>query len=86
MPTVTIWHASWCAPCRGTLAALVPLLREEGVEPSSWTSTGSRAARGRRIDRLPTVTVDEGGRELMRCRGHPTEEAIERIIEPCTGG
>jgi len=33
MPTVTIWHASWCAPCIGTLRDLVPRFREEGIDP-----------------------------------------------------
>jgi Arsenate reductase and related proteins, glutaredoxin family len=33
MTTVTIWHAKWCTPCRGTLSDLVPRLREEGIEP-----------------------------------------------------
>ena len=51
MPTVTIWHATWCAPCKGTIERVVPRLREEGVEPA-----------------------------------HPTEEAIERIVELCGQG
>lgn len=84
MPTVTVWHASWCGPCRATLARLVPLLREGGVEPElvdvDWEPC---RARDRRIDHLPTVTVDGGGEELMRCRGCPTEEAVDRIVELC---
>lgn len=87
MPTVTVWHASWCAPCRGTLRALVPALREDGVEPVlvdvDWHPC---EARDRGIDHLPTVTVDEGDAELMRCRGYPTRDAVGRIIELCTRG
>ncbi len=84
MPTVTIWHATWCAPCGATLRDLVPLLEEEGVEPITkdvdWCPC---EATGRRIDYLPTVTVDDGGDELMRCRGYPTGEAVGRIVELC---
>ena len=32
---------------------------------------------------MPTVTVDDGDEELMRCRGYPTAEAVDRIIELC---
>ena len=82
MPTVTVWHTSWCGPCRATLAFLVPLLREEGVEPElvdvDWEPC---RARDRRIDRLPTVTVDDGGRELMRCRGMPGRDALGKMLE-----
>lgn len=84
MPDVTIWHASWCAPCGGTLAALVPALENEGIEPVTkdvdWHPC---EARDRRIDHLPTVTVDDGDKELMRFRGYPTAEAVDRIIELC---
>ena len=84
MPTVTIWHATWCAPCKGTIERVVPRLREEGVEPALVdVDLRPCAARDRHVDYLPTITVDDGGDELLRCRGHPTEEAIERIIELC---
>ena len=87
MPTVTIWHASWCAPCRGTLRDLVPLLEDEGIEPVTkdvdWCPC---EAMDRSIDYLPTVTVDDGGDELMRRRGYPTGEAVDRIIELCGQG
>ena len=87
MPTVTIWHATWCAPCKGTIERVVPRLREEGVEPAlADVDLRPCAARDRHVDYLPTVTVDDGGAELLRCRGHPTKETTERIIEPCTGG
>ena len=76
MPTVTIWHASWCAPCRGTLRDLVPTLEDEGIEPVTkdidWCPC---EAMDRDIDYLPTVTVDDGDEELMRCRGYPTADA-----------
>ena len=71
MPTVTIWHATWCAPCKGTIERVVPRLREEGVEPALAD-----------VDLRP-CTVDDGGDELQRCRGYPTVAAIERIIELC---
>lgn len=84
MPTVTIWHASWCSPCRGTLRDLVPTLEDEGVEPLTkdidWCPC---EAMDRDIDYLPTVTVDDGDDELMRCRGYPTADAVDRIIELC---
>lgn len=87
MPTVTIWHATWRAPCKGTIERVVPRLREEGVEPALVdVDLHPCAARDRHVDYLPTVTVDDGGDELLRCRGHPTKETTERIIEPCTGG
>ena len=38
------------------------------------------------MDYLPTFTVDDGDEELLRCRGHPTEEAIERIVGLCGQG
>lgn len=69
MLTVTIWHASWCVPCGATLRDLVPRLREEGVEPVTkdvdWCPC---EAMDRDVDHLPTVTVDDGNEELMRCR------------------
>ena len=81
MPTVTIWHATWCAPCKGTIERVVPRLREEGVEPALVdVDLRPCAARDRHVDYLPTVTVDDGGDELLRCRGHPTEVAIERLV------
>ena len=84
MPTVTIWHATWCAPCKGTIERVVPRLREEGVEPAlADVDLRPCAARDRHVDYLPTFTVDDGGDELLRCRGHPTEEAIERIVGLC---
>lgn len=42
MPTVTIWHASWCAPCRGTLRDLVPELEDEGIEPLTFDYQSER--------------------------------------------
>ena len=87
MPTVTIWHATWCAPCKGTIERVVPRLREEGVEPALVdVDLRPCAARDRHVDYLPTITVDDGGDELLRCRGHPTEEAIECIVGLCGQG
>lgn len=84
MPAVTIWHASWCAPCRGTLKGVVPLLEDEGVEPATKdVDLHPCEARGRRIDYLPTITVGEGGEELLRCRGYPIGDVVGRIIELC---
>ncbi len=69
-------------------AGVVPRPRRRGRGAPALADVDLRpcAARDRHVDYLPTVTVDDGGAELLRCRGHPTEEAIERIIEPCTGG
>lgn len=65
MPTVTIWHATWCAPCKGTIERVVPRLREEGVEPAlAGVDLRPCAARDRYVDYLPTVTVDDGGDRL----------------------
>ena len=65
-------------------AGVVPRLREEGVEPAlADVDLRPCAARDRHVDYLPTFTVDDGDEELLRCRGHPTEEAIERIVGLC---
>ena len=50
MPTVTIWHATWCAPCKGTIERVVPRLREEGVEPALVD-----------VDLRPCAAPNEGG-------------------------
>ena len=62
----------------------MPRLRDEGVEPAlADVDLRPCEARGRHVDYLPTVTVDDGDDELLRCRGHPTEEVIERIVGLC---
>ena len=74
MPTVTIWHATWCAPCRGTIERVVPRLREEGVEPALVdVDLRPCAARDQHVVYLPTIIADDGDDELLRCRGHPTK-------------
>ncbi|KXB62212.1 hypothetical protein HMPREF1868_01531 [Olsenella sp. DNF00959] len=81
MPAVTIWHAKWCAPCRATLADLVPKLRDAGVEPEVVDIEDRPcAARYEHIDYLPTVTVTDGRKELLRSRGYPSDEAVEAIV------
>ena len=84
MPTVTIWHATWCAPCKGTIERVVPRLREEGVEPAlADVYLRPCAARDRHVVYLPTIIADDRDDELLRCRGHPTKETTERITELC---
>ena len=88
MPIVTLWYSRDCAPCVGTLRDIVPVLEGEGVcvelADLHWHPC---AARERRIDYLPTITVDaDDGTELFRCRGYPTGEAVDRIIEAYGGG
>lgn len=88
MPTVTLWYSRDCAPCMGTLRGVVPTLEGEGVRVEladlHWHPC---AARERRIDYLPTITVDaDDGTELFRCRGYPTDEAVDRITEAYGGG
>lgn len=56
----------------------------EGVEPAlADVDLRPCAARDRHVDCLPTIIADDGDDELLRCRGHPTEEATERITELC---
>ena len=65
-------------------AGVVPRLREEGVEPVlADVDLRPCAARDQHVVYLPTIIADDRDDELLRCRGHPTEEAIERIIELC---
>ena len=65
-------------------ARIVQHLREEGVEPVlADVDLRPCAARDQHVDYLPTIIADDRDDELLRCRGHPTEEAIERIIELC---
>ena len=82
MPTVTIWHANWCGPCKGTLQTLVPLLDDEAIPYDlvdvDWHPC---AAQSRSVDYLPTITVDDGEQEIFRCRGLPSEEAIQAILD-----
>ena len=53
---VTIWHAKWCAPCKGTLQTFVPLLKEENI-PYELMDIDEHpcAARKANICYLPTV-------------------------------
>ena len=71
--------------CGEPRAGVVPRLRRRGRGAPTLVDVDLRpcAARDQHVVYLPTVTVDDGGDELLRCRGHPTEEAIERIIEFC---
>ena len=65
MPTVTIWHATWCAPCKGTIERVVPRLREEGVEPARPRGRGPAPVRGQGPARgLPADR--HGGRRRRR--------------------
>ena len=63
MPTVTIWHATWCAPCKGTIERIVGLC--------GWGSLGREAppARPRRDDAKGTVTKAEPQGRDMRGQG-----------------
>ena len=44
------------------------------------------AARDQHVVYLSTIIADDGDEKLLRCRGHPTEEAIERIVGLCGWG
>ena len=83
MPTVTIWHATWRAPCRGTIARVVPRPRRRGRGAPALADVDLRpcAARDQHVVYLPTIIADDGDDELPRCRGHPTKETTERIVE-----
>ena len=77
MPTVTIWHASWCAPCRGTLRDLVPTLEDEGIEPLTFDYQSERhrsktlTCRASRLRSLITSQNDTAPkRGLRRLRRH----------------
>ncbi len=65
MPTVTIRHATWCAPLQGTIE---PRLREEGVEPALVDVDRARARPGpaRGLPAKPSQMT-----AILRCRGHP---------------
>ena len=83
MPTVTIWHATWCASCKGTIERVVPRLREEGVEPAlADVDLRPCAARDQHVVYLPTVTVGDS-------EGLPYQPffdgATKRIMELSTG-
>lgn len=69
-------------------AGVVPRPRRRGRGAPALADVDLRpcAARDQHVVYLPTIIADDGGEELLRCRGHPTKEATERIIEPCTGG
>ena len=85
MARVVIYMAAWCSLCRGTIKRVVPALSEEDIEYEiidGCCSPRSRDAKS--INHLPIVCgVDAGERELMRCRGCPTDDVLEKIIELC---
>ena len=88
MPKVMIYVADWCALCRSTIRRIVPQLSEEDIEyvvvDVGWHPND---AKERDIEHLPTIcVVDSGENELMRCRGCPTDEVLEKIIELCIEG
>lgn len=66
-------------------AGVVPRPRRRGRGASALADVDLRpcAARDQHVVYLPTIIADDGGDELLRCRGHPTEEAVERITELC---
>ena len=85
MPKVMIQVADWCALCRATIRRIVPQLSEEDIEyvvvDVGWHPND---AKERDIEHLPTIcVVDSGENELLRCRGCPTDEVLEKIIELC---
>ena len=58
-------------------AGVVPRPRRRGRAPAlADVDLRPCAARDRHVDYLPTFTVDDGGDELLRCRGHPTERIV----------
>jgi hypothetical protein len=71
----------------GDAARRLPTLEGEGVRVEladlHWHPC---AARERRVDYLPTITVDaDDETELFRCCGYPTDEVVDRIIEAYGG-
>ena len=71
--------------CGEPRAGVVPRLRRRGRGAPTLVDVDLRpcAARDQHVVYLPTVTVDDGDDELLRCRGHPTKETTERITELC---
>lgn len=85
MARVVIYMAEWCSICRGTIKRIVPALSEEDIEYEIVDVDSSPRSRdAKSITHLPTVcVVDAGERELMRCRGCPTDDVLEKIVELC---
>lgn len=85
MARVVIYMAEWCSLCHGTIKRIVPALSEEDIEYEIIdVDCSPRSKDAKSITHLPTVcVVDAEERELMRCRGCPTDEVLEKIIELC---
>jgi len=66
----------------------MPVLSEEDIEYEIIDVDCSPKSRDKKsITHLPTIcVVDSGENELMRCRGCPTDEVLEKIIELCIEG
>ena len=66
-------------------AGVVPRPRRRGRGALVLADVDLRpcAARDQHVVYLPTIIADDRDDELLRCRGHPTKETIERIIELC---
>ena len=70
----------YVAPRFDALAAAVEEDIEYVVVDVGWHPNDAKGE----LEHLPTIcVVDSGENELMRCRGCPTDEVLEKIIELC---